>query len=107
MKWPLRIGESAAAELADAVRWYEEKRRGLGAEFRDAIGAAFDVIRQQPEAGSRVAVPSAVVVRRHLIPRFAYQVVYYVRNEEVAIVAVAHTSRRPNYWRHRLTPTPA
>ncbi len=105
MKRPLRIGESAAAELAEAVRWYEGKRRGLGGEFRDAIGAAFDLIREQPDAGSHVAGPSAVVIRRYLIPRFAYQVVYYVRAEAIAIVAVAHTRRRPNYWRHRLPPT--
>lgn len=104
MKRPIRIGESAAAELAEAVRWYEARRRGLGAEFRDVIGAAFDRIRQQPDAGSPVPVPSTVGLRRHLIPRFAFQVIYYVRNEEIAIIAIAHTSRRPNYWRHRLSP---
>jgi plasmid stabilization system protein ParE len=104
VKPPIRLGESAAAELAEAVRWYEARRPGLGAEFRDVMGVAFDRIRRQPDAGSRVPVPSTVGLRRHLIPRFAYQVIYYLRNGEITIVAVAHTSRRPNYWRHRLPP---
>jgi hypothetical protein len=34
VKPPIRIGESAAVELAEAVRWYEARRPGLGAEFR-------------------------------------------------------------------------
>jgi toxin ParE1/3/4 len=105
VKRPIRIGESAAAELAEAVRWYEARRPGLGGDFRDAIGAAFDRIRQQPDAGSRIRAPSMVALRRLLIPRFSYQVIYYARDEEIAIVAVAHTSRRPNYWRHRLPPS--
>ena len=102
MKLPIRIGESAAAELADAVRWHEEQRPGLGSELQDLVNSAFDRIEQHPDAGSPVTTLPGFTVRRHLIPRFPYQVVYYVRRDEIAIVAVAHTSRRPNYWRERL-----
>lgn len=104
MKRPIRIGESAAAELAEAVRWYEARRPGLGGDFQDAIGAAFDRIRQQPDTGSPLRGPSTVALRRLLVPRFSFQVIYCARDEEIAIVAVAHTSRRPNYWRRRRPP---
>ena len=106
MTRPIRVGESAAAELAEAVRWHEEKRPGLGAEFRDLVSTVFDVIEQHPDAGSPVTGSSSFAVRRHLIPRFPYQVIYYVRRDAIAVVAIAHTSRRPNYWRKRLSPKP-
>lgn len=106
MKRPIRIGESAAAELAEAVRWYEARRPGLGGDFQDAIVAVFDRIRQQPDSGSRLRGPSTVALRRLLVPRFSFQVIYYTRDEKIAVVAVAHTSRRPDYWRRRLSPGP-
>jgi hypothetical protein len=34
-----RMTKAAQAVLADAVRWYEERRRGLGAELCDAVAA--------------------------------------------------------------------
>jgi len=37
---PVRISEEAAAEMAEAARWYETQRAGLGTEFLDAVDAA-------------------------------------------------------------------
>jgi len=34
---PLRISPAASAEFAEAVRWYELQRPGLGGEFFDAL----------------------------------------------------------------------
>ena len=42
---PFRISHPASAEFADAVRWYEQKRKGLGAEFFDAVTQAIELIR--------------------------------------------------------------
>ena len=33
---PFQLSDPAAAELIDAIRWYEEQRSGLGAELFDA-----------------------------------------------------------------------
>jgi len=41
-------------------------------------------------------------VRKFLLARFPYSVYYLSRDDEVLILAVAHGSRRPGYWRHRL-----
>ena len=35
--------------------------------------------------------------------RFPYVVVYLDLTETVQVIAVAHSKRRPNYWRKRLT----
>lgn len=39
--------------------------------------------------------------RRFVMNRFRYSVIYTVSSEEIRILAVAHHSRRPGYWRGR------
>lgn len=92
----LRPLRSASQELEAAVRWYEERRPGLGAEFFDAVSSTIALIADQPEMG--VVTGKA---RRALVDRFPYQIVYHLTPDDIVIVAVAHLKRRPNYWKHR------
>jgi len=39
--------------------------------------------------------------RHFAVHRFPYRIVYRVRDEDIYIVAIAHSSRRPDYWRDR------
>jgi plasmid stabilization system protein ParE len=93
---PIRISRPASAEFADAVRWYEQKRTGLGGEFFDAVTHAIELLRARPESGT-----AANRTRSWLITRFPYRVIYRVRDDDIYIVAIAHTSRRPGYWKNR------
>lgn len=93
---PIRISRPASAEFADAVRWYEQKRTGLGGEFFDAVTHAIELLRTRPEVGT-----AAVRTRSWLLTRFPYQLIYRVRDDDIYIVAIAHTSRRPGYWKNR------
>ena len=88
----LRISHPASAELTEAVRWYEGQRIGLGSEFFDAVTYAIELIRIRPEVGV-----AAGRTRSWLLTRFPYRLVYRVREEDIYIVAIAHTSRRR--WR--------
>ena len=49
---PIRISRPASAEFADAVRWYEQKRTGLGGEFFDAVIHAIELLHTRPEIGT-------------------------------------------------------
>jgi plasmid stabilization system protein ParE len=89
----------ASAELEAAVRWYEERRRGLGAEFFDAVSLTMALIAERPEIGT--VIDGRVSLRRIVVSRFPYQVVYRVTPADITIVAVAHLKRRPNYWKDR------
>jgi DNA replication protein DnaC/plasmid stabilization system protein ParE len=42
--------------------------------------------------------------RRIVFPRFPFSLIYRLRNEQVQVVAVAHQSRRPGYWKERVRP---
>jgi plasmid stabilization system protein ParE len=91
--------QPAAEEFEAAVRWYEERRRGLGAEFYEAVSGTTALIAQQPEIGTVIGGVGST--RRMLVSRFPYQVVYHLTPADIVIVAVAHLKRRPNYWRDR------
>lgn len=96
---PIRFAQPASEEFEAAIRWYEQRTTGLGREFYDAVVAAIDLISVHPEIGTTRQSPPAT---RHLVlPRFPYQIVYRVKPDDLYVVAVAHTSRRPGYWKGR------
>jgi toxin ParE1/3/4 len=89
---------AAEREFIRAADWHERKRPGLGDEFVYAVEEAVQRALEYPEHGS----PYMFGTRRIVLDRFRYSVVYVVRSERVAIIAVAHHRRRPGYWRRRL-----
>jgi len=99
----LRIHAEAANEAAEAAAWYEKERPGLGEDFARAVDAALDLLEE--EIVPLVALPGAAGVRgvkRLLLRRFPYAVVVRESSEEILVLALAHTARRPGYWRRRL-----
>ena len=102
MKLPLRISEEADAEMAEAARWYEQNRIGLGLEFLAAVDAAVARIEENPRIGSRTPGVDDEDIRRVFVRRFPYHVVYIELPDRLQILAVAHDRRRPAYWVGRL-----
>lgn len=102
MKPRITVSESAAAELYAAVEWYEAKRDGLGIEFRGLIDDTIENVRQYADSGTPLFEILSRTVRRRLVPKFPYQVIYYADDTDLVVVAIAHTSRKPNYWQSRL-----
>ena len=88
----------AEAEMIEAARFYNRKVRGLGAEFLDAIDTAKLELTNDP-LRSRIIEED---IRRFLMPRFPYAILYRVMPDRLRILAVKHHSRHPDYWRHRL-----
>ena len=99
MKRRSRASEPASDEFTEAVRWYEVRRPGLGAEFFNAVASTVSLIEANPEIGTTISMDG--LTRRVLVARFPYQVVYRLRPTEIVIAAIAHLKRRPGYWQHR------
>jgi len=88
----------AVDELRGALQWYAERSVAAHERFRAAIFAAVDRIAANPK------LPSPLIAHfRYVRPRrFPYLLIYEVRSDGVPfVVAIAHTSRRPGYWRNR------
>jgi toxin ParE1/3/4 len=87
----------AEQELNDAAGYYQSARLGLGDAFLDEIAAAVAQITAHPEASARVSR----TVRKRLVARFPYNILYSVSQGQIRILAIAHQKRRPFYWRGR------
>jgi hypothetical protein len=103
MKRRIEILADAANEAAEAVRWYEEERAGLGAEFESAIDAALSLLEVDPIPSAPAAGAAAKRgVRRIILRRFPFDLVFIESASTVKVIALSHHSRRPEYWRHRI-----
>lgn len=98
-----RVLPEADGEAIAAATWYDEQRPGLGDEFLAELAAAFASIRQSPGLMPRLEYYTGQhPLRRQLLKRFPYAVIVLCRTDELVVVAVAHTRRRPLYWLDRL-----
>lgn len=98
----LRTLALAEDEALESAAWYDDRQPGLGDDFLNAYAAALDVIEQQHEQFPLMeTIRSRREIRRCLLKRFPYAIVFEVRKDELVVLAVAHASRKPNYWRRR------
>jgi toxin ParE1/3/4 len=92
------IHPEADAEFAEAVRYYAEINPQLGVRFYLEIERLIRAICDQPDRFFQFSPPA----RRALSHEFPYAVVFLKQSERIWIVAVAHSKRKPGYWRDRL-----
>ncbi len=91
------IDRAAEEELEAAAAWYDDEVPGLGQDFLTAVEDTFYLVRRFPRIG--VSVPGNRDVRRVLVEGFPCAVTYREMDVAIHIIAVAHTKRRPGYWR--------
>ena len=94
----VRLLEPAKVELDEAISYYNGKAAGLGDAFLVETLRVIDLITQYPDAWH----PLGENTRRCRLSRFPYAVVYAREDEALVVVAVAHSYRKPDYWRNRL-----
>lgn len=89
-----RLLLSAEHEMFDAACYYERQAAGLGSDFLTKIEIALQDIATAPERWPIVGDK----IRRRLIRRFPYSLLYRVDPDEIVILAVMHQKRHPSYW---------
>jgi hypothetical protein len=92
----LLVDLAARAELRRSVAWYEEQCPGLGAEFAGTVGRALTEVEDAPERWPTWRLEPRV--RRYLLQRFPFAIVYVIRGGDPYVVAIAHTRRSPRQW---------
>jgi len=81
-------------KLEDAVRYYELAYSGLGNRFKDEVRKAVLRIVKYPQAW----MVERGEVRKFILHRFPYKLLYSVEKDHIFIIAVAHQHQKPNYW---------
>lgn len=93
----VRLLAAARQELDDAVAWYDEQAPGLGREFLDEIDRAVRRASAFPMSCPEIEPD----MRRCLLARFPYGLIFGVDGQTLVVVAVAHLHRAPRYWADR------
>ncbi len=87
----------AKQELNDAVHYYELEYEGLGRKFREEVKKAAIRISEYPKAWS----VEHGDVRKCLLHKFPYKLLYSIEEDHIFVIAVAHQHRKPDYWIER------
>ncbi len=94
LQWTTR----ASKQLADAAVRLEEARTGFGTIFLDDVEQLVSTISSAPRRYPRVLETSGEV-RRALVFRFGYWLIFDVEENQVDVLAVWHGRQDPEGWR--------
>ncbi len=94
----LEYHPEASAELEEVVRHYAGVDPDVAERFLKAFDRATRRMLTMPESYPGYQA----TVRKALLAGFPYKIFFCLRDETVYLVAVAHASRKPDYWADRL-----
>lgn len=86
-------------EVSNAYDWYEVRSSGLGEQFLTELENAYELIEITPLYWGKFSGR----YRRYLLKRFPFGVIYRIVKSEIFVVAVMHLSRKPGYWKKRIS----
>ncbi len=87
----------ALEEVGEAARWYEERRTGLSAEFLRMLDATVAAVERVPFHYPAIHGE----MRRALLRRFPYSLIFSVLGEEIVVLGCVHWRQSPRRWRNR------
>jgi toxin ParE1/3/4 len=92
------LAPQAEQDLVEGAQYYARQATAhLGQAFVSEFERSAALLTEQPRLGAIWRGR----VRRLPLRRFPYSVVYYIDGSGIRVLAVAHQSRRPGFWRGR------
>jgi toxin ParE1/3/4 len=89
----------AESEIDEARKYLNRQSPHLGDRFVNVLADQLDNIATHPHSFPKLeTLPNDQPYRRALLLPFGYALIYEVAADEIVVTAVAHGSRRPNYW---------
>ncbi|MBI4825494.1 MAG: type II toxin-antitoxin system RelE/ParE family toxin [Nitrospirae bacterium] len=87
----------ARDEFVKAIKYYEDCEAGLGYDFSIEVYTAIQNIVSYPKVWPVIEED----VRRCLVNRFPYGILYSIEPDKIFVLAIMHQRRHPDYWKHR------
>ena len=94
---PVALSDEARDDLREAQAFYFAISPTLAARFALEVDRAVRLIAESPTSWP----PIGRELRRCLLNRFPYALVYRATETQARVIAVAHTRRRARFWRGR------
>lgn len=93
---PIVLSVEADREFTQAKKWYEQIEPALAGRFYESVLAALQLIADAPAAWP----PYDEVYRHFPLKKFPYTIFYAELETVIVVDAIAHQSRKPNYWQN-------
>ncbi len=91
------ICSAAEVDFTESLKWYAERSIEAANDFDAEFNRAITQITADPER-----FPMCDARHRYfLLRRFPFRIIFRITNSEILVVAVAHSSRSPDYWTSR------
>lgn len=88
----------AEEDMTSSAVFYEARSKGLGHKFLNEIAHSLDLIFSSPKTWPVFSDD----IRRFLLQRFPFCLLYEIKNDYIYIIAVMHLRREPFYWKNRI-----
>lgn len=94
----IRFLKPAQSEVDDTVIWYDFQSFGMGTQFLDDLDRVVRRVVGYPFSSPEIE-PN---LRRCLLSKFPYGLIYAIDVDTIIVVAVSHLHREPRYWVNRV-----
>jgi len=94
---PIVLTEDAREDIEDARAWYRRQSNVLARDFSRSLRACLEGIEQFPERHTSVHRN----IRRALLQRFPYMILYVRLGDVTAVIGCFHMHRNPRDWQLR------
>jgi len=95
---PYRLHPEAWLEFEAADNWYLSCSFNASVDFLSDVAEALDSISETPQRWPKYLHGT----RRFVLQRFTFSIIYLDDPKLVFIIAIAHSKRKPGYWKKRL-----
>ncbi len=93
-----KFHKEAEKEFFSTIEYYESCETGLGEKFSNYVFTTIGNILENPHTW-RIFNGN---IRRLNVNNFPYAILYQIVNDEIRIMAIMNTHRKPNYWKKRI-----
>ena len=92
-----RLTPEAELDLIEAIRWYDARNPELDDDLLRQVYQCIASVERNPHLYAAIHRE----MRRALVHRFPYQILYEIESEEIIIYALYHSARDPEVWKRR------
>jgi plasmid stabilization system protein ParE len=97
VSWQLIVETAAELEMFEAAEWIARRNPAASEQFLAAVDDALAAIENNPLQYQAVRG----LVRRVLVRRFPYALLYSISDDRVVVTVCFHTHRDPKRWHAR------
>ena len=92
-----RLTPEADLDAQQAIEWYDQRDRDLGDDFLRKVTECITSIEDNPLRYPLVHRQ----MRRALVSRFPYEIIFEIESDDIIIYAIYHCARDPEIWQRR------